>query len=68
VKAWLEENLLAVGIFGLCTALVQVCRAGLGGFQGTMLGWARVNRNFKIQGPRQREVHCTWSGKTHAGK
>lgn len=24
VKAWLQENLLAVGIFGLCTALVQV--------------------------------------------
>lgn len=26
VKVWLQENLLAVGIFGLCTALVQVCR------------------------------------------
>uniref|UniRef100_A0A667IJ11 Tetraspanin-4 n=1 Tax=Lynx canadensis TaxID=61383 RepID=A0A667IJ11_LYNCA len=24
VKMWLQENLLAVGIFGLCTALVQV--------------------------------------------
>lgn len=24
VKAWLQENLLAVGIFGLCTALVQI--------------------------------------------
>ncbi|KAH0620995.1 hypothetical protein JD844_021955 [Phrynosoma platyrhinos] len=24
VKIWLQENLLAVGIFGLCTALVQV--------------------------------------------
>nr|XP_004999563.1 tetraspanin-4 isoform X4 [Cavia porcellus] len=24
VKAWLQENLLAVGVFGLCTALVQV--------------------------------------------
>ncbi|XP_012589793.1 PREDICTED: tetraspanin-4 [Condylura cristata] len=24
VKVWLQENLLAVGIFGLCTALVQV--------------------------------------------
>nr|XP_004999561.1 tetraspanin-4 isoform X2 [Cavia porcellus] len=23
VKAWLQENLLAVGVFGLCTALVQ---------------------------------------------
>lgn len=30
VKAWLQENLLAVGIFGLCTALVQVSRAGPG--------------------------------------
>lgn len=30
VKAWLQENLLAVGIFGLCTALVQVSRAGQG--------------------------------------
>ncbi|XP_004851709.1 tetraspanin-4 isoform X1 [Heterocephalus glaber] len=24
VKAWLQENLLAVGVFGLCTALVQI--------------------------------------------
>ncbi|XP_037854716.1 tetraspanin-4 isoform X2 [Chlorocebus sabaeus] len=24
VKVWLQENLLAVGIFGLCTALVQI--------------------------------------------
>ncbi|KAF7245335.1 Tetraspanin-4 [Varanus komodoensis] len=24
VKIWLQENLLAVGIFGLCTALVQI--------------------------------------------
>lgn len=24
VKIWLQENLLAVGIFGLCTAMVQV--------------------------------------------
>uniref|UniRef100_A0A671E246 Tetraspanin n=1 Tax=Rhinolophus ferrumequinum TaxID=59479 RepID=A0A671E246_RHIFE len=24
VKMWLQENLLAVGVFGLCTALVQV--------------------------------------------
>eukprot|EP00071_Canis_lupus_P011253 XP_005631375.3 tetraspanin-4 [Canis lupus familiaris] len=24
VKTWLQENLLAVGIFGLCTALVQL--------------------------------------------
>ncbi|XP_025771377.1 tetraspanin-4 [Puma concolor] len=24
VKMWLQENLLAVGIFGLCTALVQI--------------------------------------------
>lgn len=24
VKLWLQENLLAVGVFGLCTALVQV--------------------------------------------
>lgn len=24
---WLQENLLAVGVFGLCTALVQVWRA-----------------------------------------
>lgn len=30
VKAWLQENLLAVGIFGLCTALVQVSSAGQG--------------------------------------
>lgn len=30
VKAWLQENLLAVGIFGLCTALVQVSREGQG--------------------------------------
>lgn len=30
MKAWLQENLLAVGIFGLCTALVQVSGAGLG--------------------------------------
>uniref|UniRef100_A0A671E223 Tetraspanin-4 n=1 Tax=Rhinolophus ferrumequinum TaxID=59479 RepID=A0A671E223_RHIFE len=28
VKMWLQENLLAVGVFGLCTALVQVWRAG----------------------------------------
>ncbi|XP_027950009.1 tetraspanin-4 isoform X3 [Eumetopias jubatus] len=27
VKMWLQENLLAVGIFGLCTALVQVVKA-----------------------------------------
>lgn len=26
VKMWLQENLLAVGVFGLCTALVQVRR------------------------------------------
>ncbi|KAJ7423033.1 tetraspanin 4 [Willisornis vidua] len=26
VKIWLQENLLAVGIFGLCTAMVQVLR------------------------------------------
>ncbi|KAM4778518.1 tetraspanin-4 isoform 2-T2 [Cyanocitta cristata] len=25
VKIWLQENLLAVGIFGLCTAMVQCC-------------------------------------------
>ncbi|XP_060039803.1 tetraspanin-4 isoform X3 [Erinaceus europaeus] len=24
VKVWLQENLLAVGVFGLCTALVQI--------------------------------------------
>ncbi|XP_016077582.1 PREDICTED: tetraspanin-4 [Miniopterus natalensis] len=24
VKMWLQENLLAVGVFGLCTALVQI--------------------------------------------
>lgn len=24
MKMWLQENLLAVGVFGLCTALVQV--------------------------------------------
>jgi len=24
VKMWLQENLVAVGIFGLCTALVQI--------------------------------------------
>lgn len=27
---WLQENLLAVGVFGLCTALVQVRRAPQG--------------------------------------
>ncbi|XP_046498716.1 tetraspanin-4 isoform X2 [Equus quagga] len=27
VKIWLQENLLAVGVFGLCTALVQVVKA-----------------------------------------
>lgn len=57
VKMWLQENLLAVGIFGLCTALVQVGGRGPGSRQhppcaGPCAAWRPCPHG--ICAPRQR--------------